>query len=99
MTNSCKELHRLSTTSYESLTDAFQDHLKTGRRLFGISTGSIMRGERAILAVDGDMTAVAGSYIATPIIVESETFATLSFSSTPPHAERIFSSAENELIE
>src|SRR5260370_24153109 len=40
-----KELHRLSTTSYESLGDAFQDHLRTGRRLFGSPMGMIMRAE------------------------------------------------------
>ncbi|HEY6392410.1 MAG TPA: EAL domain-containing protein [Bryobacteraceae bacterium] len=40
-----KELHRLSTTAYESLSDAFQDHLSTGRRLFGSSMEMIVREE------------------------------------------------------
>jgi len=40
-----KELHRLSTTSYDSLSDAFQDHLRTGRRLFGSSMEMIVRDE------------------------------------------------------
>src|SRR5437016_7218528 len=38
-----KELHRLSTTAYDSLSDAFQDHLTTGRRLFGSSMEMIVR--------------------------------------------------------
>jgi len=96
MTISCndadrlKELHRLSTTSYESLNDAFRDHLRTGRRLFGLSKGMITRAEEAAGTVP---------CIATPIIVESETFAMLSFSSPHSNVERIFSAAENELIE
>jgi hypothetical protein len=94
MINSCKELHRLSTTPYESLSHAFQDHLITGRRMFGLSAGSIMQGEKDILAEDGDAAVPAGLCIATPIIVESELFATLSFSSGPAPGDRIFSSAE-----
>ena len=56
-----KELHRLSTTSYESLSDAFQDHLRTGRRLLALSMGTITRAERdatEILAVDADRLGV-----------------------------------------
>src|ERR1700687_3695650 len=85
-----KELHRLSTTSYASLHDAFQDHLRTGRRLFGLSQGTITRREEAV---------GTGPRIETPIIVESETFGTLSFFSPRPNAERVFSAAEKELIE
>src|SRR5260370_42191750 len=57
-----KELHRLGTTSYESLSDAFQDHLRSGRRLFGSPMGMIVRAEgdtTALLAVDGDTPAVS----------------------------------------
>src|SRR6266852_5442764 len=100
-----KELHRLSTTSYESLSDAFQDHLGAGRRLFGLSTGMIMRAEKdttEILSVDGDTPDVSPGTtpcIETPIMLGTEMFATLSFSSAPEHVERVFSAEENELIE
>jgi diguanylate cyclase (GGDEF)-like protein len=67
--------------------------------MFGLSAGSIMQGEKDILAEDGDAAVPAGLCIATPIIVESELFATLSFSSGPAPGDRIFSSAEYELIE
>ena len=40
-----KELHRLSTASYDSLSDALHDHLTTGRRLFGPSMEMIVREE------------------------------------------------------
>ena len=98
-----KELHRLSTTSYDSLSDAFQDHLSTGRRLFGSSMGMIVRaGEDTteILAVDGDTPYVshgAPPHIQVPIMLGTETFATLSFYSAPAHVERV-SSEENDLI-
>jgi diguanylate cyclase (GGDEF)-like protein len=78
-----KELHRLSTTSYDSLSDAFQDHLSTGRRLFGPSMGMIVREK-------GDATAILG----TPIMLGTEIFATLSFSD-----ERTFSPEETELLQ
>ncbi len=99
-----KELHRLSTTSYESLSDAFQDHLRTGRRLFGLSMGMIVLagGNRTeILAVDGDTPDVSAGtppHIQTPIMLGMEMFATLSFSSAPKHVERVFSTEENELL-
>src|SRR5258708_13954036 len=70
-----KELHRLSTTSYESLSDAFQDHLRTGRRLFGLSMGMIVRagGDMTeILAVDGttpDVSHSGARCIETPIML------------------------------
>jgi diguanylate cyclase (GGDEF)-like protein len=78
-----KELHRLSTTSYDSLSDAFQDHLSTGRRLFGPSMGMIVREK-------GDTTAILG----TPIMLGTEIFATLSFSD-----ERTVSPEETELLQ
>src|SRR5260221_12373410 len=99
-----KELHRLSTTSYESVSDAFQDHLRTGRRLFGSSMGMIVRaGEDTteILAVDGDtpdFSHGAPPHIQVPIMLRTETFATLSFYSAPAHVERVLSSEENDLI-
>src|SRR5258708_35597314 len=99
-----KELHRLSTTSYESLSDAFQDHLRTGRRLFGLSMGMIARAggdATEILAVDGDTPDVSAGtppHIQTPIMLGMEMFATLSFSSAHEHVERVFSAEENELI-
>jgi diguanylate cyclase (GGDEF)-like protein len=94
-----KELHRLSTTSYDSLNDAFQDHLRTGRRVFGASTGLIQRTEgpaAAILAVDGNTPALTPGtelFVKAPIMLGTEIFATLSFS-----VERIFSPEEHELI-
>jgi diguanylate cyclase (GGDEF)-like protein len=78
-----KELHRLSTTSYDSLSDAFQDHLSAGRRLFGPSMGIIVREK-------GDTTAILG----TPIRLGTELFATLSFSD-----ERTVSPEETELLQ
>jgi diguanylate cyclase (GGDEF)-like protein len=95
-----KELHRLSTTSYESLSDAFEDHLRTGRGLFGSSVGTITRVERdtmAIPAVDGgtpDLTPGSAPFLETPIMLGTEVFGTLSFS-----VKRICSAEENELIE
>ncbi len=90
-----KELHRLSTTSYETLSDAFQDHLRTGRRLFKLSEGTIRREEED----SPEISAGSGPRIETPIVVESETFATLSFSSPSANVARTFSGAEKELIE
>ena len=100
-----KELHRLSTTSYESLSDAFQDHLRTGRRLLAMSMGTITRAERdatEILAADGDrpdLSPANAPCIETPIMLGTEMFATLSFYSAPAHVERVLSTEENELIE
>src|SRR5260370_37139028 len=77
-----KELHRLSTTSYESLSDVFQDHLRTGRRLLGLSMGMIARAggdATEILAVDGDTPDVSAGTpppIQTPIMLGMEQFAT-----------------------
>src|SRR5882762_1175372 len=93
-----KELHRLSTTSYESLSDAYKDHLRTGRGLLGLSLGMISRAERdttEILAVDGDtpdFSHGAPPHIQVPIMLGTETFATLSFYSAPAHVERVLSS-------
>jgi diguanylate cyclase (GGDEF)-like protein len=78
-----KELHRLSTTSYDSLNDAFQDHLRIGRRLFGRSMEMIVREE-------GGTTAIPG----TPIMLGTEIFGTLGFS-----GERTFSPEEAELLQ
>src|SRR5258706_952886 len=89
-----KELHRLSTTSYESLSDAFQDHLRTGRRMLGLSMGTIMRVERdatEILALDGntpDVSPGGAPCIETPILLGTEMFPTLSFFSRPGHVQR-----------
>ena len=52
-----KQLNRLSTTRYESLEPAFEDHLKTGCQLFGLPIGMILQ-------VEGDagtIRAVRGS--------------------------------------
>src|ERR1700732_3305269 len=40
-----KQLNRLSTTRYESLEQAFEDHLKTGCQLFGLPIGMILQAE------------------------------------------------------
>jgi diguanylate cyclase (GGDEF)-like protein/PAS domain S-box-containing protein len=51
-----KELHRLSNTSYESVEQAFRDHLETGCRLMDLSMGMILRAEGTsgvIQAVEG----------------------------------------------
>src|SRR5260370_2279620 len=100
-----KELHRLGTTSYESLSDAFQDHLRTGRRLFGSPMGMIVRAEAdttALLAVDGDTPAVSprsAHRMESPIMLGGEMVATLSFSSGPERAERDLSPEEHGLSE
>jgi len=99
LTDRLKELHRLSTTSYDSLSDAFQDHLRSGRCLFDASTGLILRtqeGVTTILAVDGntlDLTPGTEPFLDAPIMLGTEIFGKLSFS-----AERIFSPEEHELI-
>src|SRR5579864_1361064 len=52
-----KQLNRLSTTRYESLEQAFDDHLRTGCQLFGLPIGMLLQ-------VDGDagtIRAVHGS--------------------------------------
>ncbi len=96
-----KQLHRLSTTGYQSLDDAFQDHLKTGCELFGLPIGEIVQLEgnaSVVLASYGcsrDLgPAHAANEFAAPILVSGELFGTLSFG--PP---RGFSKAEKELIE
>jgi diguanylate cyclase (GGDEF)-like protein len=100
-----RDLHRLSTTSYDSLQDAFQDHLRTGRRWFGWPTGLIVQTEgcrTTILAADGDQpepTSGNAPCIKTPIMLGTETFATLSFSSAAGHVEWVSSTEQNELIE
>src|SRR5579871_4408017 len=58
-----KQLHRLSTTRYDSLDRAFEDHLKTGCELFGLPIGMILRAEGdagIILAADGSPDFCAG---------------------------------------
>lgn len=52
-----KQLHRLSTSSYDSLPEVFADYLQTGCELFGLATGRILRahGDWALVdAVHGD---------------------------------------------
>ncbi|QIN81619.1 PAS domain S-box protein [Rubrobacter tropicus] len=52
-----RQLHRVSTSRYDSREDLFADYLKTGREIFGLPTGIIarIRGEEyTILAVDSD---------------------------------------------
>ncbi|MCC6369025.1 MAG: EAL domain-containing protein [Bryobacterales bacterium] len=52
-----RQLHRLSTTNYESLEDLFADYLETGRAIFGLSYGIVsqVRGRyAAVRAVRSD---------------------------------------------
>ncbi|MCZ2150036.1 MAG: EAL domain-containing protein [Bryobacterales bacterium] len=52
-----RQLHRLSTTNYESLEELFTDYLETGRTIFGLSYGVVsqVRGRyAAVRAVRGD---------------------------------------------
>jgi diguanylate cyclase (GGDEF)-like protein/PAS domain S-box-containing protein len=133
-----KQLNRLSTTRYDSLEQAFDDHLKTGCLLFGLPMGAILQadGDAGIIrAVRGSADLLAGAklplsttrcarvadrlrtvassksggnsdllpefetYIGTPIMLGSELFGTLSFSSSSTGANRVFPEAETELIE
>ena len=133
-----KQLNRLSTTRYDSLEQAFEDHLKTGCQLFGLPIGMILQLEGdagTIRAVRGSVDLKAGVklrlsathgarvadrlrtvtstnasgnhelrpefeiYIGTPILLDSELFGTLSFSSTSTGAARNFREAETELID
>ena len=58
-----KQLHRLSTTRYDSLDRASEDHLKTGCELFGLPIGMILRAEGdagIILAAHGSRDLCAG---------------------------------------
>jgi len=132
-----KQLNRLSTTRYDSLEQAFEDHLKSGCQLFGLPIGMILQVEGdagTIRAVRGSADLTAGSklrlsathcarvadrlrtvtstkasgnhellpefeiYIGTPILLGSELFGTLSFSSPSTGAARNFLDAEMELI-
>jgi diguanylate cyclase (GGDEF)-like protein len=132
-----KQLNRLSTTRYDSLEQAFDDHLKTGCQLFGLPIGMILQvaGDAGtIRAVHGSADLTAGSklrlsathcarvadrlrtvtsskvsgnhellpefeiYIGTPILLGSELFGTLSFSSASTGAARNFPEVEMELI-
>src|ERR1700686_4448109 len=59
-----KQLNRLSTTRYESLEQAFEDHLKTGCQLFGLPIGMILEVEGdagTIRAVRGSADLIAGA--------------------------------------
>ena len=61
-----KQLHRLSTTSYPALERAFDDHLRTGCRLFGLAVGMILRvegGAAVVHAVHGSEELSAGQEI------------------------------------
>jgi diguanylate cyclase (GGDEF)-like protein/PAS domain S-box-containing protein len=40
-----KQLHRLSTTNYATLSEAFEDHLRTGCRLFDLPIGLLLQVE------------------------------------------------------
>lgn len=46
-----RQLHRLSTTNYETLDDLFQDYLETGRNILGLSCGVVaqVRGRYAVV--------------------------------------------------
>ncbi len=46
-----KQLHRLSTTNYVTLGQAFEDHLRTGCQLFGLPIGLLLQveGSRALI--------------------------------------------------
>jgi diguanylate cyclase (GGDEF)-like protein/PAS domain S-box-containing protein len=133
-----KQLNRLSTTRYESLEQAFDDHLKTGCQLFGLPIGMILQVDGdagTIHAARGSADLHAGAklrlsathcarvadrlrtltaskrdgnhelrpefeiYIGTPILLGSELFGTLSFSSSSTGAGRNFLEPETELIE
>ncbi len=133
-----KQLNRLSTTRYDSLEQAFEDHLKTGCRLFGLPVGMILQLEgdaglvRAVYGStdlqpgarlrasathgarvagrlrthtssktndDQDLLPEFEIYIGTPILLGSELFGTLSFSSSSNGPGRNFLEAEAELIE
>ncbi len=50
-----KQLHRLSTTHYPTLDEAFEDHLRTGCRLFELPIG-------LLLQVDGSHGLIQASY-------------------------------------
>ena len=101
-----KQLHRLSTTRFATLEDAFQDHLRTGCRLFGFQKGAVLR-------FDGSAKTVAASYkesnqprtsdpseppVEVPIPANGSSFGVLGFCS-PVNPSRTLSSAENEVLE
>jgi diguanylate cyclase (GGDEF)-like protein len=133
-----KQLNRLSTTLYESMEQAFEDHLKTGCQLFRLPIGMILQVEGetgTIRATRGSANLVPGArlplsathcarvadrlgtitsskiarnnelrpefevYIGAPIMLGSDLFGTLSFSSCSNGAGRAFLEAEAELIE
>jgi diguanylate cyclase (GGDEF)-like protein/PAS domain S-box-containing protein len=134
-----KQLHRLSTTSYVTLEQALDDHLKTGCQLFHLPVGVLLQvdgGNAVIQASHGALQLNGGgpiparqtrvhsvtsrlrtvtaseplvpggglrtefeTYIAAPVWLGSELFATLSFSGPFGGAPRSFSHSDRELIE
>jgi diguanylate cyclase (GGDEF)-like protein/PAS domain S-box-containing protein len=133
-----KQLNRLSTTAYESLDQALEDHLKTGCRLFGLPIGIILQADREVgvvrasigstdllpgaklgwgaahcasvrdrlrtltysnLAGDVELHPEFATCIRTPILLGSELFGTLSFSSSYTGCARTFQEGETELLE
>ena len=101
-----KQLHRLSTTRYDSLEEAYQDHLRTGCRLFGLQKGAILRTEgdsRTVIAaykVADRSRTVEGAESATfevPVFVGGATFGVLCLCS-PLNPARSLSAGEKEVL-
>jgi diguanylate cyclase (GGDEF)-like protein/PAS domain S-box-containing protein len=60
-TEDLKQLHRLSTTNYESLDQVFADYLKTGCEVFRLQTGMVLQvdeGAAVIRAAHGGLNAL-----------------------------------------
>jgi diguanylate cyclase (GGDEF)-like protein/PAS domain S-box-containing protein len=101
-----RQLHRLSTTSYDSLENLIRDHLRTGCDVFGLTVGRLVpAGTEAPIvhcqegsSCNGECETNLCSSIRTSVRVDRELFGELCFCSHdgPP---RDFSSHETEIIE
>jgi diguanylate cyclase (GGDEF)-like protein/PAS domain S-box-containing protein len=74
-----KQLHRLSTTNYVTLDQAFEDHLRTGCQLFDLPIG-------LLLQVEGSHGLIQASHCAAELgATEFQTGATISLRETRAH--------------
>ena len=88
-----KQLSRLSTTHYDSLEQAFDDHLKTGCQLLGLPIGTILQAQgdfAIVLAARGSAGLSPGGKLRlsdTPCMRVADRLRTLTFSSTGQEGE------------
>ncbi len=106
-----RRLHRLSAARYESLDQAFDDHLQAGCDLLGLPAGAILelKGSTYIVrAAEGSPGVSVGcevaledsaGHISAPISAGSERYGVLCFSDPRACAPRDFSATDQEIVE